>query len=145
MPFHVCYYHVVWTTKNRAPWILANTEQHLMTAIHEKSQSLKCRIESVNAWIDHVHVAVQINPNLAISDWVRQVKGYSSFYINQLFPDFEEKFRWQESYGVQTFGVKQLPFIVSYITRQKQHHESNTIYAYLEKTDNDESDLGQPL
>ena len=141
MPFHVCYYHVVWTTKNRAPWVLANTEQHLITAIRDKSQSLKSRVESVNACIDHIHVAVQITPSLSISDWVRQVKGYSSFHINRLFPDAAEKFRWQESYGVQTFGAKQLPFIVSYIELQKQHHDANTIYAYLEKTGDDESDL----
>jgi putative transposase len=143
--FHVCYYHFVWTTKNRAPWVLENTEQHLITAIREKSQSLKSHIESVNAWFDHVHVAVQITPSLSISDWVRQVKGYSSFQINRLFPDLEEKFRWQESYGVLTFGTKHLPFIVSYIERQKQHHQSNTTYAYLEKTGDDEKDLNEPL
>src|ERR1700753_1232345 len=117
MSFHVCYYHFVWTTKNRAPWVVADTERHLMTAIQEKSQSLKCRIESVNAWFDHVHVAIQIHPGVSISDWVRQVKGFSSFEINRLFPDAEQKFRWQESYGVLTFGPKHLPFIVSYIER----------------------------
>lgn len=140
MSFHVCYYHLIWTTKNRAPWVLADTERHLIAAIREKSEGLKSRIESVNAWIDHVHVAVQITPSLSVSEWVRQVKGYSSFHINRLFPDADEKFRWQESYGVLTFGVKQLPFIVSYIEGQKQHHEANTTYAYLEKTGDDENE-----
>jgi putative transposase len=67
------------------------------------------------------------------------VKGVSSFQINSHYPDASERFQWQESYGVLTFGAKQLPFIISYLDQQKQHHEMQTIYSYLENTGNDET------
>ena len=137
MPFHVCYYHVVWTTKNRIPWSISGMERHLIESVEQKSQGLKSRVECVNAWMNHIRVAVQIHPTLAISEWVRQVKGYSSFHINRLYPDAAEPFRWQESYGVMTFGTKQLPFITTYIEHQKQHHEMQTTYMYLENTGQD--------
>jgi REP element-mobilizing transposase RayT len=58
MSFHVCYYHVIWTTKNRAPWSGTNVERHLIESISEKSQKLKSPIECINTCVNHVHVAV---------------------------------------------------------------------------------------
>jgi putative transposase len=65
----------------------------------------------------------------------RQVKGAASHTLNTAFPDKTLLFRWQEGYGVLTFGEKNLPFVQSYIEHQKQHHIQGTIYHQLERID----------
>ncbi|MBI1257597.1 MAG: IS200/IS605 family transposase [Chloroflexi bacterium] len=135
MPFWKCYYHVIWGTKNRAAVITPSIEAILFHAIQAKSDELRCTILAVNGTPDHVHVAVGIRPSLAVGDWVGQIKGASSHAVNSTFDTLEPKFRWQEDYGVLTFGVRQSSFVVSYVENQKEHHRSGALYASLEQID----------
>jgi hypothetical protein len=47
---------------------------------------------------------------------------------------------WQTGYGVVSFGTKDLPWVVSYVRNQKEHHAKGTIVGRLEKTDIDEDE-----
>lgn len=135
MPFVRCFYHVIWATKHRAPLITPDVERVLFQTVREKTQMLGCPILAMEAVEDHIHVAVAIVPRIAVAEWVRQVKRLSSRQINALFPDREPRFSWQESYGVLTFGAKNLEFVVEYVNRQKAHHAANTLVRYLEQVD----------
>ncbi len=135
MPFWKCYYHVVWATKNRQPVISPAMESVLFGAIRSKSEELRCSILAVNGVADHIHVAVCVRPSLAVGDWVGQIKGASSHSLNIAFDDLDEKFRWQEAYGVATFGAKNMPFVTGYIDRQKEHHQIGELQPYLEQTE----------
>ncbi len=137
MPFWKCYYHVVWAAKNRQAIITAALEIVIFQAIRSKSAELHCPVLAINGVADHVHVAVSIRPALAIADWIGQIKGASSREVNRAFADLEEKFRWQEDYGVLTFGTKNLPFVVAYIENQKEHHRSGALQHYLEQIEGD--------
>ncbi|MCC6804912.1 MAG: IS200/IS605 family transposase [Anaerolineae bacterium] len=134
MPFWKCYYHIVWATKNREPLISPAVEVVISNAIRSKSHELRCPILAVNGIADHIHVAVSIRPTLAIGDWVGQVKGASSCEVNLTFPDLETRFRWQSEYGVLTLGAKNLPFVISYIENQKDHHRQDDLQPYLEQS-----------
>jgi putative transposase len=133
VPYFVCYYHVVWTTKNRAELITSFNEQLLLDAIEQQSIKLKCPVVAINAVSDHVHVAVCIPPSMSVSQWVSKVKGFSSRLVNETYPD--TKFQWQEGYGVLTFGTKNLPFVKQYIQNQKEHHQNQSLYPHLEQTE----------
>ncbi len=137
MPFWRCYYHVIWATKNRAPLITAQIEQIIYNTLRDKARELESPILSVNSVPDHIHVAASIPPKLAVAQWVKQMKGVSTREVNALFPDLETTFGWQQSYGVLTFGAKNLDFVVAYIERQKEHHATNTLTAYLERIDDE--------
>ena len=132
MPFVVCYYHAIWSTKHRKPIISQPIEPVLFDTICHKSQQLKSNIHAVNAAYDHVHVAVEISPAIAVSEWVRQVKAVSARIINREFPDSEDGFYWQKSFGMLSFGKKTLPSVVQYIENQKIHHQNDELEAYLE-------------
>jgi putative transposase len=129
---------VVWATKDRQPLLSPEIERIVIQTANEKSQSLKCQIQVINGVADHIHVAVCIPPNIAVADWVRNIKGVSAHQVNDLFPNLETRFQWQRGYGVLTFGAKLLPVV--YIVRQKEHHQQNTIEPYLERTDENASD-----
>ncbi len=133
LPFWKCYYHVVWATKNRQALITAAMESVLFDAIRSKSDELHCPILAVNGVADHLHAAVSIRPSLAVGDWIGQIKGASSHAVNLAFSDLDSKFRWQESYGVVTFGTKNLPMVLSYIEQQKEHHRTGDLQAFLEQ------------
>lgn len=135
MPFRVCYYHVVWSTHHREPWITPQIEPIVLNTIKRKSEELRSPVAAINCVNDHVHVAVSISTSIAVAEWVKQVKGLSAYEVNHIFPSLESLFRWQNGYGVLTFGAKNLPFVIQYIERQKEHHSSQTFESYMERMD----------
>lgn len=135
MPFWKCYYHIIWATKNRQSVITPVIEPILFEAIRQKSDELLSPVLAINGIADHIHIAVSIRPSLSVADWVGQVKGTSSHAINTTFGELETKFRWQEDYGVVTFGAKNLPLVVQYIKHQKEHHQTGNLQPYLETTE----------
>jgi putative transposase len=135
MPFWRCCYHIIWTTKHRASLITPDYEPIIFHVVRDKTAELGGEMLAVNAVSDHVHVAVTIPPKVAVAEWVKRAKGVSAYEINQRFPDSLDPFRWQDGYGVLTFGAKNLDTVVSYIQRQKEHHAHNDLLAYLEQVE----------
>jgi putative transposase len=139
MVFWRCYYHFIWTTKERQPLLTPQHEIIIFDLIRGKTQTLHSRVLAINAASDHIHVAVTLHPNTAISDWVKLVKGASSHAANTMLhtlPD-QPHFGWQRGYGVLTFGAKVLPTVIQYIENQKQHHADGTLQPYLERVEPD--------
>lgn len=138
MPFWKCYYHAVWTTDRRVPVINPHIEKIILDTIRRKSTELDCPILAIYTVSDHIHVAVCITPRISVAEWVRNVKGLSTHEVNDGFPVLESNFKWQKSYGILTYGEKQLPYVVGYIERQKEHHANQTTQPYLERTEGDD-------
>lgn len=130
--FWRCYYHLVWTTKKRAPILSSDVETKVFGLIREKSVELATPLIAVGGTSDHIHIAVSIPPRLSVSEWVRTIKGFTAFEMNKLYPDRSDRFQWQGGYGVLTFGERQITFVTDYIHNQKQHHADKTLYAGLE-------------
>jgi len=133
MTFWRCYYHVIWATSHRAPLISSPIEALIINAVRHKSDELGCTVYAVNTVPDHIHVAVAIPPRLPAADWVRQVKGLTSYEVNSTNPSMA--FHWQSGYGILTFGHRNLSFVTRYIENQKIHHANGTSMAYLEAVD----------
>jgi REP element-mobilizing transposase RayT len=132
MPFWRCYYHVIWTTRYREPRSFPEYESILYAAIEKKSEELGCPVLAINGVSDHIHVAVNIRPGIAVGQWAGTVKGVSSRTLNSTF-ELTERFRWQPGYGVLTFGARRLSFVQDYIARQKDHHANGELEPYLEQ------------
>lgn len=71
---------------------------------------------------DHIHILVGMNPSVALSDLVRDIKANSSRWINDK-KWISEQFRWQEGYGGFTYSKSQLDTVIKYILRQPEHHK----------------------
>lgn len=52
---------------------------------------------------------------------IRHIKGRSSKWINESFPQFGH-FSWQEGYGGFTVSASGVAAVHEYIARQKEHH-----------------------
>jgi len=86
----------------------------------------------VNGLANHVHVFVGLNPSMAISDLVRDIKNNSTNFINdQRY--LRNKFSWQEGYGAFSYSHSQIEDVYNYILNQENHHRKRTFREeYLE-------------
>jgi putative transposase len=129
-----CFYHIIWATFKRNPMIQAVHEPVLYGTVKAKVAELKCELFAAEGVEDHIHMVVGIPPALAVSDFVRHVKGVTAHEMNYDFA-FEENFRWQTGYGVLTFGESHLTFACDYVNRQKAHHAERKLYRELERVE----------
>jgi putative transposase len=85
---------------------------------------------------DHVHIVVGLPPTMAPSKAVQLLKGGSSLWIHETFPELAE-FAWQDGYGAFTVSKSQLPDLITYVINQREHHRMRTFQeeyrALLEK------------
>jgi putative transposase len=79
-----------------------------------------------------VHVALSIEPTTTPSEFVGQLKGYSSHEVNRRLGLGRKLLEWQTGYGVVSFGTKDMPWVVGYVRNQKQHHASGEVFDRLE-------------
>jgi putative transposase len=125
--------HFVWHTGDNRPILTPACEAVVYDAIRRKAASLRgVLVRAIGGTEDHVHVAVSIPPTLLISEFVGQLKGYSTWCVNQSSVLAGERFSWQAGYGVVTFGTRDLQWVVGYIARQKEHHAKGMTFPRLE-------------
>ncbi len=134
MPYYRLFYHMVWGTKNREPLIEADFETSLHNAIAAKAKKLGAIVYAVGGIEDHVHLVATVPPKIALADFIGQVKGNSSHFVNHEL-SVPYHFQWQAEYGVVSFGGKQLDMVVKYVKNQHQHHAEGTLIPFLERTE----------
>lgn len=134
MPFSICYYHIVWTTRERAPLITREHIGILLDAIDEQAEKMKSKIMALSVLADHVHVAVAIPPHVRVEDWVRSVKNASAEAVRKELPN-AGAFAWQRGYGAMTFSAQTRGKTVAYVKRQKALHAENATNEYWERTE----------
>ncbi len=115
------YYHLVYSTKNRIPWLqpaIENRVWEMIGGIARQHQILPIRI---GGYDDHLHLLMGIPPTLAVSKAMQYLKGGSSKMIHELIPEFRE-FAWQDGYSVFTVSKSIVPSVIKYIEHQREHH-----------------------
>jgi putative transposase len=137
MAFWRTYYHLVWATEARQPLITLECESHLYGYIIGKADAMGCIIHAIGGMEDHIHLIASIPPKVAISEFVKAIKGSSAYHVNHN-PALASAFSWQHGYGVLTLGSKQLDTAKDYVLNQKSHHSNRTTISTLEH-DQDES------
>ena len=131
MPYWRLFYHFTWGTKLRQSLISEVFEASLHNVIAAKATALGGRVYAVGGVDNHVHLAVAVPPGISLSDFVGQVKGNSSHFVNhEVQPGYQ--FTWQSEYGVVSFSGDSLDMVVKYVKNQRLHHRDNTLQAMFE-------------
>jgi putative transposase len=128
------FYHLIWATKQREPLLNERIEAMVYGVVLNKAKELGIIIHAIGGVEDHIHVTTTIPPKLAVAEGVRQLKGASSYYVNHQ-DGGEQKFTWQDGYGVLTLGERSMPDVVKYVKNQRQHHDAGTTIPVFERTD----------
>jgi REP element-mobilizing transposase RayT len=132
--YHEIFLHLVWHTMESRFLIVPEMEQELHGIIRRRAlEPGGVFVHEIGGTSNHVHLVARVPPSLTISEWVGKIKGGSSHDINQT-PRWRRSMDWQSGYGVVTFGMKDLPWVVQYVRNQKEHHRKGTVLARLEGT-----------
>ncbi len=125
--------HVVFSTKNRTPWISREMSERLYSYMGGIVRSEKGTLYEIGGIEDHVHMYLRWRTDQAISDLMRDVKGRSSKWVHETFPTLGQ-FAWQEGYAVFSASKSQEPAVKSYIAGQVEHHKKEDVKSELLRT-----------
>ena len=114
-------YHIVFSTKNREPVLLASRREDLLKYIQGILKNKQCHLYRISAVTDHVHILCSIHPAVCLADLIREIKNATNTWITQdrVFPGFAH---WQDGYGAFTLSIGEKDAVVEYIKNQETHH-----------------------
>lgn len=92
------HYHIVFSTKNREPWLTAENEERIWKYLGGIARDKGLMALQVGGCCNHVHVLLSMPPTIAVSKAVQLLKGASSHWIHETFKDLSA-FAWQDGYG----------------------------------------------
>jgi putative transposase len=131
MSYWRLYYHLIWGTKNREPFLNEQRTGIVEQSIVAVAAEFDALIHAMGYMPDHVHVAISIPPDTAVADVVQRIKGLSSFRINRTEDD-SGSFKWQPEYGAITFSERSLEDVVRYVRNQPERHRNKSIVTQME-------------
>jgi putative transposase len=113
--------HLVFSTKNRKPWIDIEIETKVFKYFAGICREIKCPSHKIGGTDDHIHVACSLARTMAISTLIEEIKTSSSKWIKTKGDQYAD-FAWQNGYGAFSIGQSQLPDLKHYIANQREHH-----------------------
>lgn len=116
-----CQYHVVWCPKYRRQVLVPPIDQRLKELFLEKQDAYGYEVIEMEVMPDHVHLILDVNPQVGIKSVVSKIKGYTSRTIREEFPFMKKKLPtlWTRSKFVSTVGAVSLAVVKEYIQGQK--------------------------
>jgi REP element-mobilizing transposase RayT len=117
--------HLVYSTKNRQPWIPKEHRDDLFAyqaGIFKQWDSPALIIGGVD---DHVHALFSLSKNHALKKIVEEVKKGSSKWMKTNGPCNLE-FYWQAGYGAFSVSQSNIEAVKRYIQEQEKHHTKLT-------------------
>ena len=116
-----CRYHVVWCPKYRRKVLVDGVDERLKEIAHAVAEEMRFEIIEMEVMPDHVHMLVEVDPQLGIHKAVKRVKGRSSHDLREEFPWLKRRLPslWTNSYFVSTVGGAPLAAARRYIEDQK--------------------------
>lgn len=134
--FVSCLMHVVFSTKERRPWIASDVQDRLWPYLGGIARENKMKALKVGGVEDHIHMLLSLPSTLDIAKAVQLLKGNSSKWIHETFPKLKP-FEWQEGYGAFSIGVSGVEDTIRYIENQAEHHRkqpfNDELKAFLKK------------
>ncbi len=119
--FFAMYAHIIFSTKNRDPWIQESWRDDMYAYMAGVSHGLGCKQLAAGGIDDHVHLLVSIKPTVALSDLTRDIKAASSRWIHETRPGSRE-FEWQRGYSAFSVSHSNLDSVKKYLATQADHH-----------------------
>ena len=122
MSFTKSLYHIVFSTKNRESTINTENETQLYAYIMGIISNLGGHLYRIGGMPDHIHILTSIPATKSLSDFVKTIKQSSSLWMreNSCFPLWRG---WEDGYGAFSYSQNDMPLIINYIKKQKEHHK----------------------
>ncbi|AZA77551.1 IS200/IS605 family transposase [Chryseobacterium sp. G0186] len=126
MSFTKIYIHLVFSTKNRIPYLNTfDLRIKVWKHIKEYATEKEIFLDMINGYSDHCHCLISLGSNQNIEKVVQLLKGESSYWINKNRLT-KDKFSWQDEYFAVSVSESKLDSVRSYIKNQEKHHQKKS-------------------
>ena len=144
------YIQVVFAVEGRQNLIRRENKQELHKYISGVVSERGQKLRAIHCMPDHTHLLIGLEPSMALSNLVRDVKNASTNFVNSK-QWMAGRFGWQAGFGAFSYGHSQLTAVHNYIRDQERHHARRTFrdeyLQFLKKyeIDHDEKYIFKPL
>ena len=129
--FLALHYHIVFSTKERAPFIADSWQERLHKYLGATVAGLGGISQGVGGVYDHVHLLVGLKATHCLANFMRELKKASSVWVRDEIQS--RGFAWQEGYAAFTVSPTARPSVQKYIRKQFEHHRVKTFREELEE------------
>ncbi|MDR1709930.1 MAG: IS200/IS605 family transposase [Candidatus Accumulibacter sp.] len=114
--------HIVFRTKEGHATLPLDACDELYGYIWSIVKNKGGKLFRINGMEDHIHILSDLPPTVALADFVREIKTYSSHWLkrNPAFQTFEG---WADGYAALSYAWRDKDMIVAYIKNQREHHK----------------------
>jgi putative transposase len=124
-------YHIVWGTRYRHKYLKEYTKQELRKYLYKATKKYPTIfIHTFNTNDDHVHLQIEIPPNVSIAAVVQRLKSESSAHLKKKFKFIRDMYIdgsiWSVGYFVSTVGLND-EMIKKYIANQGRKDKGTTM------------------
>jgi len=114
------HFHLVFSTKNRRPFIKDDWINDLHNYLGGAVKGLGGFPQGIGGVADHVHLLVGVKATHCLADFMRELKKASSVWVheNRGLTDFS----WQEGYSAFSVSPTMRAAVQRYIANQAEHH-----------------------
>jgi len=116
-----CQYHVIFCPKYRRKVLDNGIDERLKELIKEKQKEYSYEIIEMEIMSDHVHLLIDIDPQIGIWSVISKIKGYTSNTLRKEYPTLKSRLPtlWSGSKFIGTVGSVSLEVVKKYIEEQK--------------------------
>lgn len=116
-----CLYHVIFSPKFRRKIFVDGIDSKLKLYFSGTAEKLGFDIVEMEVMPDHVHLLLNVSPELGIVKAVRRLKGESAKRLREDFPHLKSRLPciWTGSKFIATVGSVSLDVVKQYIENQK--------------------------
>jgi putative transposase len=114
-------YHIIWCPKRRRKVLVGPIRTRLGQIVREVAAENQWTVIELAIHPDHIHLFVRADPNTLPADIPRRIKGRSSRYLRDEFPQLKKiPSLWTRSFFLSTAGNVSHETIRKYIERQSK-------------------------
>jgi REP element-mobilizing transposase RayT len=115
--------HFVWSVKHREDLLSAENSPIIFRHLKEVAAQKGILLDTTGGYRNHIHCLVFLKPGQPLSFIAKNLKGESSWWINQNGLSVSH-FSWQNDYYAVSVNPASINIIRNYINNQEQHHSN---------------------
>jgi len=120
-------YHIVFSTKKRRELISNSLRLKIYPYIGGIVSDEGGHLLAIGGTSNHVHLLLRVPAKQSLSDFIRRVKGKTSWWIGKE-KFIEDHFKWQRGYAAFSVSQSMSERIAAYIENQEEHHREKSFY-----------------
>ncbi|WP_432419280.1 IS200/IS605 family transposase [Gracilimonas sediminicola] len=125
--------HIVWVTKYRYHVLKGDVQKRCRELLIQVCEGEEVQILKGVVSKDHIHIHIEYPPRIALSQFVKRMKGRSSHILQKEFPHLQDRY-WGRHFWATGYGVWSTGNITDEMVQQYLEHHRN-------KDDEDNSDF----